>query len=118
MQMANSTQGDYAQETGMAFTYDAWGRTVSQTVGSRSATYAYKYGSKLASVTSTLFGEADVAFEYGGDQKRRRRQQRRGMTTGGVTTRYNWDMAWNVINEEDGAGGSLVRGQVVAVADL
>lgn len=31
--MANSTQGDYAQETGMAFTYDAWGRTASETVG-------------------------------------------------------------------------------------
>jgi RHS repeat-associated protein len=92
-QMANSTQG-----TTVALTYDDWGRTVSQTVGSKSATYAYKYGSKLASVTSTLFGEANVAFEYGGDQKRR------SMTTGGVTTGYNWDMDWNVINEEDGAG--------------
>jgi len=30
------------------------------------------------------------------------------MTTGGVTARYNWDMGWNVINEEDGAG-ALVR---------
>jgi RHS repeat-associated protein len=92
-QMANSTQG-----TTVAFTYDAWGRTATQTVGSRSATYAYKYGSKLASVTSTLFGEQNVAFEYGGDQKRR------SMTTGGVTTQYNWDMGWNVINEETGAG--------------
>ena len=69
--MTNSTQG-----TTVAFMYDAWGRTVSQTVGARSATYSYKYGSKLASVTSALFGEADVAFEYGGDQKRRRRQRR------------------------------------------
>ena len=63
-----------------------------------SATYAYKYGSKLVSITSTLFGEQNVAFEYGGDQKRR------SMTTGGVTTQYNWDMDWNVINEENGAG--------------
>jgi len=91
--MTNSTQG-----TTVAFMYDAWGRTV----GARSATYSYKYGSKLASVTSTLFGEANVAFEYGGDQKRR------GVTTGGVTRQYNWDMGWNVINEEDNAG-ALVR---------
>jgi RHS repeat-associated protein len=96
-QMANSTQG-----TTVAFTYDDWGRTASQTVGSNSATYSYKYGSKLASVTSTLFGEQNVAFEYGGDQKRR------SMTTGGVTTQYNWDMGWNVINEEDG-NGDLAR---------
>jgi len=100
--MSNSTQGDHAQETAATFTYDDWGRTASQTVGSKSATYSYKYGSKLASVSSTLFGEANVTFEYGGDQRRR------SMTTGGVTKQYNWDMAWNVINEEDG-NGALVR---------
>jgi len=96
-QMSNSTQG-----TTVAFTYDAWGRTATQTVGSKSATYSYKYGSKLASVTSTLFGEANVTFEYGGDQKRR------SMTSGGITKQYNWDMGWNVINEEDG-NGALAR---------
>lgn len=96
-QMTNSAQG-----TTVSFTYDAWGRTATQTVGARSATYSYKYGSKLAAVTSNLLGEQNVTFQYGGDQKRR------SMTTGGVTKKYNWDMSWNVINEED-ASGTLAR---------
>jgi hypothetical protein len=54
--------------------------------------------SKLYSVDLATNATLDVTFNYGGDQKRR------SMTAGGVTTGYNWDAGWNVINEENGSG--------------
>jgi RHS repeat-associated protein len=81
------------------FTYDNWGRIASKYVsGSYSATYAYRYGLKLYSVTSDFPNEGNVTYQYGGDQKRRER------TVGGTTTKYNWDIGWNVINEENSSG--------------
>jgi RHS repeat-associated protein len=52
----------------------------------------------MYSVTSNWPGEGSVAYTYGGDGKRRSR------TAGGVTTGYNWDSGYNVINEEDSSG--------------
>jgi RHS repeat-associated protein len=70
--------------------------------GGYTATYAYRYGSKLYSVASNFPSEGNVTYNYGGDQKRRSR------TAGGSTTRYNWDIGWTVLNEEDG-NGTLTR---------
>jgi RHS repeat-associated protein len=81
-----------------AFAHD---RQVTQTLNSVTHSYAYHAfgrGSKLYSVDLATNATLDVTFNYGGDQKRRT------MTVGGVTTGYNWDARWNVINEEDGSG--------------
>ena len=80
------------------FTYDDWGRTVTKARGSKTATYAWRYGSKLQSVATDWFDEDDVSYLYGGNQKRRQR------TAGGVTTGYNWDANWRVISEESSSG--------------
>jgi RHS repeat-associated protein len=84
------------------FAYDAWGRMTSKSQGAYTGTYAYRYGSKLYSVASNFPSEGNVTYNYGADQKRRMR------TAGGSTTRYNWDLGWTVLNEEDG-NGTLTR---------
>jgi Rhs family protein len=78
--------------------YDAWGNMTGKARGSYSAGYAWHYGGKLTGVTSTFPGEGAVTYAYGGDGKRRER------TAGGVTTGYNYDLGWNLLNEEDGTG--------------
>ncbi|MCF6283610.1 MAG: RHS repeat-associated core domain-containing protein [Candidatus Hydrogenedentes bacterium] len=86
--------------------YDAWGNLTSKTQGSYSATYAYRYGGKLYSVTSDFPGESNVTYETGGDEKRRSRVA----GTNGMW--YNWDGSSNLVSEEsdaDGTSGSLVR---------
>ena len=82
----------------VTFGYDAWGRMTSKSRGGYSATYVYRYGSKLFAVSSDFPGEGTATYAYGGDGKRRLR------TVGATTTKYNWDMGWNVISEEDGVG--------------
>jgi RHS repeat-associated protein len=64
--------------------------------GSSSADYTWGYGSKLIEYDSDFIGEATVNYAYGGDGKRRERD-----VTGGEYTWYNWDVGYNVINEED-----------------
>ena len=90
-------------QTNMA--YNVWGDMTSRTQGGYSANYVYRYGGKLSSVTSNFPGESNVSYEYRGDGKRHSR------TAGGVTTRYGWDMGWNVIHEES-AGGTLQKSYV------
>ena len=80
--------------------YDAWGNLTSKTQGSYSATYTYRYGGKLYSVTSDFPGEGNVTYETGGDQKRRSRVQ------GSNELWFNWDVGWNIISQEDNADGS------------
>ncbi len=91
--MANSAQG-----TTMTFAYDAWGRTTSKSLGAKTAEYAYRYGSKLYSVASSVPGEGSATYETGADHKLRAR------TEGGTTTRYRWDAGFNILNDENGAG--------------
>jgi len=89
------------------FTYDAWGRMASKYVADGvSASYAYRYGDTLYSVTSYFPGESNVSYDYGGDQKRRER------TAGGTTVKYNWDLGWNLLNQETSAG-TLAESYVV-----
>ena len=88
---------DYNGTTTQA--YDAWGRLTSRSRGAYSATYDYRYGGKLYSVASSFPGEGAVTYDYGADQKRRSR------TVGGVTTRYNWDIGWNMLEIRE------IRGQ-------
>jgi len=104
--------------TDTTFAYDAWGRMTSKAQGeSYSATYAYRYGDKLKSVTSDFPGEGTVTYEYGGDSKRRERS-----VSGGAYTWYNWDVGWNVINEDSSKQGTLtmtyVRGLQGIMADV
>ena len=75
-------------------------------VSKANVSYQYRYGGKLSSVTSNFPGESNVSYEYRGDGKRHSR------TAGGVTTRYGWDMGWNVIHEES-AGGTLQKSYVM-----
>ncbi len=87
------------------FAYDAWGRMTAKSDGTYSAAYAYRYGNKLASVTSDFPSEGNATYQYDGAGKRRQR------TAGGTTTRYRWDPNWSVLNVEDGSG-NLTRSYV------
>ncbi len=84
--------------TTVSFAYDDWGRMTSKSDGTYSATYAYRYEDKLYSVTSDFPSEGNATYQYDGAGKRRQR------TGGGATTRYRWDRAWTVVNEEDNLG--------------
>jgi len=85
--------------TDTTFGYDDWGRMTLKASGGSSASYHWNYGGKLTKVASNFAGEGTVEYEYGGDAKRRER------VSGGVTTWYNYDRAWGLINEEDGSNG-------------
>ena len=97
------------------FTYDAWGRTVSKyraiAGGSVGAAYAYKYGSKLSKVTSTMYDEGTVTYNYRVDGKRHTRQ----VGAGAVTT-YNWEAGWNMVSEQ--VGSTLTRTYVGDLAHV
>jgi RHS repeat-associated protein len=83
------------------FTYDPWGRMVSKyQAQTYSASYGYRYGDKLYSVTSTFPNEGAVTYQYGGDAKRRSRVQ------GTTESWYNWDGLANILNEENDADGT------------
>ena len=92
--------------TNTSFAYYAWGRMTSKSDGTYSATYAYRYDDKLCFVTSDFPDEGNVSYTYGSDGKRRSR------TAGGTTTRYRWDVGWNMLNEEDNLG-NLTRTHVM-----
>ena len=100
---ANEQTSMAAGGTTVTMAYDAWGRMTSKTDGTYSASYAYRYGDKLGSVTSGFPGEGTVTYEYGGDQKRRERS-----VSGGDYAWYNWNAGWTVINEEN-SNGTLAR---------
>ncbi len=92
--------------TQTTFAYDPKGRMTSKSDGTYSATYAYRYDDKLCFVTSDFPDEGNVSYTYGSDGKRRSR------TAGGTTTRYRWDVGWNMLNEEDNLG-NLTRTHVM-----
>jgi len=75
-------------------TYDNWGRLATRAQGSYSASYAYRYGSKLYQATSNFPNESNVTLDYGGDGKLRTR------TTASETRTYRYDRGWNAVNEE------------------
>ncbi len=80
--------------------YDAWGRLTSKSDGTYAATYAYRYGSKLYSVTSDFPGEGNVTYETGGNGKRRSR------VAGVDETWYNYTVGFDEVSTEDDADGS------------
>jgi RHS repeat-associated protein len=82
----------------ITFTYDDWGRTVSKYRGSLGAAYAYKYGGKLSKVTSTMYDEGTVEYNYRADGKRHTR------TAGILTWTFEWGAGWNVVSEMLGSG--------------
>jgi len=95
---ANELVSQAVGGTTTSFAYDAWGRMTSKSDGTYSATYAYRYGNKLYSVASDFPSESNATYQYDGAGKRRQR------TAGGATTKYRWDLGWNVLNEEDALG--------------
>jgi len=86
--------------TAVTQAYDAWGRLTSKSDGTHSATYAYRYGSKLYSITSDFPDEGNVTYETGADQKRRSR------VAGVSETWYNYTTGFDVVSTEDDADGS------------
>jgi RHS repeat-associated protein len=86
--------------TDTTFGFDDWGRMTSKSDGTYSASYYYNYGSKLTKVSSDFPGEGTVEYEYGVDQRRRERDD------GTSVTWYNYDVRWNLLNEEN-SGGTL-----------
>jgi RHS repeat-associated protein len=91
-----TAMADYNGST--TFGFDDWGRMTSKARGSYEATYAYRYGQMLRSVTSDFPGEGNVTYEYGGNGKRRQ------SIVSGSTTNYNWSGGRAIINIEDGSG--------------
>ena len=78
--------------------------STSKTDGTHTATYAYRYGNKLYSVTSDFPSEGNVTYGYNDVG------QRISRTAGGTTKNYRW-LGWRVVNEED-ASGNLTRAYV------
>jgi len=93
-----------------SFGFDGWGRMTSKSRGSYSASYGYKYGQMLCSVTSNWPGEGNVTYNYGGNFQRRER------TVSGVTTNFNWNFRYGIISEETTSG--LTRSHVGQLADI
>ncbi len=85
-----------------SYSYDYWGRmiTKNQQSGAHTATYAYRYDSKLCTVTSSIPDESNVTNNYDGEGKLR------SITTGGATKKLRWDAGFHPINLED-ANGNL-----------
>jgi RHS repeat-associated protein len=81
-------------------TYDDWGRLATRDDGTHDATYAYRYGSMLYSLTSDFPGEGNVTHETGGDGKRRSR------VSGTEETWYNYAIGFDVLSTENDADGS------------
>ena len=79
-------------------TYDDLGRLATRVQGSYSASYAYRYASRLYQATSNFPGESNVTLNYGADGKLRTR------TTATETRRYRYDRGWNPVIEEVGGG--------------
>ncbi|GMV95134.1 MAG: hypothetical protein AMXMBFR82_49120 [Candidatus Hydrogenedentota bacterium] len=87
---------DYNGST--TFGFDAWGRMTSKARGSYAATYGYRYGQMLRSLTSDFPGEGNVTYEYGANHRQRQ------STIGAASEYYNWT-ANHVVNVENGSGG-------------
>lgn len=91
-------------------TYDDWGRLATRDDGTHDATYTYRYGSKLYSLTSDFPGEGNVTYESGGDGKRRSR------VVGVNETWYNYTIGFDVVSREsdaDGSTGALTMTNIV-----
>ena len=68
---------------------------ITKAFGGNSAVDGDGQGSKMLKVSAMLPGEGTVDYKYGGDGKRRERDDGTNLTW------YNWDVGYNVINEED-----------------
>ncbi|MBL7645031.1 MAG: tetratricopeptide repeat protein [Candidatus Hydrogenedentes bacterium] len=96
-------------------TYDDWGRLATRDDGTHDATYAYRYGGKLYSVTSDFPGEGNVTYETGGDGNRRSRDD------GTSFTWYNWKKDQAIQEEGQGTGlgdGPLLKTHMKGQADI
>jgi len=89
-------QEDYGEDYGSttAFTYDAWGRTVTKTMDDKyEAIFIYQYGDKLKAVASDFPNETNVSYNYDGLGK-----QRNKALSPTDWTWYRWN-GWHMVNQ-------------------
>ncbi len=92
---SNQLTSSVTNGTTTNYAYDAWGRLLTRTAGTATASYAYR-GDKLKQVTSTFPGEAStVAMNYDGLGRRRNRM------ANGVTpiTWWRYGLGWDTVAE-------------------
>jgi RHS repeat-associated protein len=91
-----------ADNTGRtAYTYDAWGRTLTKSRAvdastTHTAGYLYRFGDKLKNYSTNFPGETPVQFNYDGLGKRRNK-----LVEGTEITWYRW-AGWSIVSEYDG----------------
>jgi RHS repeat-associated protein len=96
---ANQLTSSVTNGATTTYTYDRWGRLATRSVGTYSATYGWRFGDKLKSVTSTIPGEsASVAYNYDGLGKRRCKQ-----VNGGGLTWWRWGLGWETLAQYNDA---------------
>ena len=92
---------DQMSKDGMTtvFYYDYWGRQKSKDVqsGAHTASYRYRYDSKMCTATSNFPDESNLTLVYDGLGKLRQ-------SDGAATSNYRWDRGWNLINIEASDG--------------
>ncbi|NLV42207.1 MAG: hypothetical protein GXY15_13405, partial [Candidatus Hydrogenedentes bacterium] len=91
---SNQLTSSVTNGTTTSYTYDAWGRLLTRTAGTASASYAYR-GDKLKQVTSTFPNEDSVAMNYDGLGRRRNRM------ANGVSpiTWWRYGLGWDTVAE-------------------
>jgi RHS repeat-associated protein len=96
---ANQLTSSVTNGATTTYTYDRWGRLATRSVGTYSATYGWRFGDKLKSVTSTIPGESpSVAYNYDGLGKRRCKQ-----VNGGGLTWWRWGLGWETLAQYNDA---------------
>lgn len=81
------------------FYYDYSGRQKSKNAqsGAHTASYTYRYDSKMCTASSSFPDESNLTLSYDGLGKLRQ-------SAGTATNKYRWDAGWNLINIEGGDG--------------
>jgi RHS repeat-associated protein len=97
------------------YTYDAWGRTITKTDGTHTATYLWAFGDKLKQYNSTFPGEEDVAYNYDGMGKRRVKVFNPSAPTDADHVWYRWDAGWNMIGEYAAGTNALTTWDIGAL---
>ncbi len=80
--------------------------------GSYEATYGYRYGGTVRSITSDFPGEGNVTYEYAADKKCRTRTQ------SGITTTINWGSRTRLVSKENASGDLLVTYVGATLAEI
>lgn len=77
-----------------SYTFDAWGRTNTESKNGVTRTYSWTSANLLKGIDSSDTNETDVGYVYTGDLKRVWRSE-----NGSLANVYQWDAGFNVISE-------------------